>query len=89
LPELSVIEDAHHYCAGAVGALVLRQVVAARELLATVSALEWLLMGMERAVVALKMFLATEAARAKSAYKGLGRILSKRLLAATAGDGSI
>jgi len=67
-----------------VSALVLRQVVAARELLTAVSALEGLVVSVQRAVVALEVFLAAEATRAKSADEGLGGILSQRLLATTA-----
>lgn len=59
----------------AVSALVLREVVAPGELLAAVGALERLVMSVERAVVALEVFLAAEAARAKSADEGLGGIL--------------
>ena len=51
--------------------LVLREVVAARELLATVGALEGLLAGVERAVVTLEMFLTTEATVADGADEGV------------------
>jgi len=78
-------EDAHNHGAGTVSALVLAEVVGARELLATVGALERLVVGVERAVVTLEVFLTTEATRAESADEGLGRVLSQRLLAATAG----
>ena len=84
LLELGPIKDTHDDGAGSVSALVLGKVVAARKLLATVAALKGLITGVERAVVALKMFLATETAVAKSAHKRLGRILGQRLLAATA-----
>jgi len=77
-------EDAHDHGTGTVGALVLAEVVRARELLATVGALERLVVGVERAVVTLEVFLATEAAGAESADEGLGRVLSQGLLAATA-----
>lgn len=71
-----------------VGALVLREVVAPGELLAAVSALKGLVVSVERAVVALKVFLTTEATRAESADEGLGRVVGKRLLAtAAAGRG--
>ena len=70
------------------GALVLREVVAPGELLATVSALKGLVVSVERAVVALEVFLTTEAAVAEIADKGLGRVVGKRLLAtAAAGRG--
>jgi hypothetical protein len=75
--KLRAVEDTHDHGASAVGALVLGQVVAARELLAAVSALEGLVMSVERAVVALEVLLATEAARAEGADEGLGRVLSE------------
>lgn len=77
--------DAHDNSAGTVSALVLAEVVAAAELLATVGALEGLVMSVKRAVVALEVLLATEAAGAKSADEGLGGVLSQRLLATAAG----
>jgi hypothetical protein len=83
------LENTHDNGAGSMSALVLGEVVAAGKLLAAIGALKGLLMSVERAVVALEMFLAAEAARAESADEGLGRILSQRLLAATAGDGLI
>jgi hypothetical protein len=67
---------------------MLSQVVAARELLTTLVALKRLLLGVQRAVVSLQVFLATEASVAEIAHKGLGRVLSERLLAATAVGGS-
>jgi len=70
-----------------VGALVLREVVAARELLTAVGALKGLVTGVEGAVVALQVLLAAEAARAESADEGLGRILGQRLLAAATASG--
>jgi hypothetical protein len=69
-----------------VSALVLAEVVGAGELLATVGALERLVVGVERTVVTLEVFLTTEAARAESADEGLGGVLSQRLLATTAGS---
>lgn len=78
-------EDAHDHGAGTVSALVLAEVVRAGELLTAVGALEGLVMSVERAVVTLEVFLATEAARAESANEGLGGILGQRLLAATTG----
>lgn len=69
--ELRAIENTHDNSTGAVSALVLRQVVAARELLTAVSALEWLVVSVERAVVALEMLLTTEATIAESADKRL------------------
>lgn len=79
--------NAHDDSAGAVSALVLAQVVGAAELLAAVGALEWLLVGVERAVVALEVLLATEAARAESADEGLGWVVSEGLLTAAARGG--
>ena len=71
-----------------VGALVLGEVVAPGELLTAVSALKGLVVSVERAVVALEMFLAAEAARAESADECLGRVVSERLLATAAASGS-
>jgi len=61
--------------ASAVGALVLRQVVAPGELLTAVGALKGLVVSVERAVVTLEVLLTTEATRAKSADERLGRIV--------------
>jgi len=69
-------EDAHDHGAGTVSALVLAKVVGARELLATVGALERLVVGVEGTVVTLEVFLTTETTRAESADEGLGRVLS-------------
>lgn len=77
--------DAHDDSAGTVGALVLAEVVAAAELLATVGALERLVVSVKRAVVTLQVLLAAEATRAESADESLGGVLSEGLLAATAG----
>lgn len=77
--------DAHDDGAGTVSALVLAEVVAAAELLATVGALKGLLTGVERAVVALEVLLTAEATRAESADKGLARVLGEGLLATAAG----
>ena len=73
----------HDHGASSVSTLVLGEVVGARELLAAVSALEGLLVSVERAVVALEMFLTTEPAVAQLADESLAGILSERLLAAT------
>jgi hypothetical protein len=86
--KLRAVEDTHDHGASAVSTLVLGEVVAARELLAAVGALKGLVVSVERAVVALKVFLATEAARAESADEGLGGILGQRLLAAATARGS-
>ena len=85
--KLGAVEDTHDHGTSAVSALVLGQVVTARELLTTVGALEGLVVGVERAVVALEVFLATEAARAESADEGLGGILGQGLLAAATAGG--
>ena len=77
-------KDTHDHGASSVGTLVLGEVVRAGELLAAVGALKGLLVSVERAVVALEVFLAAEATRAESADEGLGRVLSQGLLAATA-----
>jgi len=78
-------KNTHDDCSGTVGTLVLAQVVGTRELLAAVSALEWLVVSVEGTVVTLEVFLAAEAAAAKSADECLGWIIGKRLLATTAG----
>jgi hypothetical protein len=59
--ELGAVEDTHHDGASTVGTLVLRQVVAAGELLTTVGALEGLVVSVEGAVVTLEVLLAAEA----------------------------
>jgi hypothetical protein len=76
--------DLHGDRASAVSALVLREVVTPRELLTAISALKGLVVSVERAVVALEVLLAAEAARAEGADEGLGRVLSQRLLATAA-----
>lgn len=80
-------KDTHDHGAGSVGTLVLGEVVRSGELLAAVGALEGLLVGVERAVVALEMFLAAEAAVAKLADEGLAGVLGERLLATPAAGG--
>lgn len=82
--ELGIVDQVHDKRAGAVGTSVLRQVVGARELLATLVALERLVVSVERTVVALEVLLAAEAAVADVALEGLGRILGQGLLAAAA-----
>jgi hypothetical protein len=67
-----------------VSALVLGQVVAPGELLAALGALERLVAGVERAVVALEVLLTTETAAAQGADERLGRVLDERLLATAA-----
>jgi hypothetical protein len=81
---IGLSENAHDHGTGTVSALVLAEVVRARELLAAVGALERLVVGVEGAVVALEVFLAAEAAGAECADEGLGRVLGEGLLAATA-----
>jgi hypothetical protein len=63
---------------------VLGKVVRPRELLATLVAFERLVMSVERAIVALKVLLATEAARAESADEGLAGVFGQGLLATAA-----
>lgn len=77
-------EDTHDHGAGAMGALVLTEVVGAGELLATVGALKGLLVGVQGSVVALEVFLTSEAAAAEGAHEGLGGVVGQRLLAAAA-----
>lgn len=83
---IACIENSHDNGATTVGASVLSEVVTAGELLATLVALKWLVLGVERAVVTLKVFLTTKATRAQSADEGLRGVLSQRLLAAPAVD---
>ena len=64
-------EHAHDHSAGAMGALMLAEVVGARELLTAVGALEWLVVGVERPVVALEMFFTSETAAAERADERL------------------
>lgn len=63
---------------------MLSKVVGARELLAAFVALEGLILSVERAVVALEVFLSAEATGAECADERLGGILGQRLLAAAA-----
>jgi hypothetical protein len=79
-----IINQVHDDGTAAVGSGVLSQVVASRELLTTLVAFKGLLLCVERAVVALEVFLAAETAVAKITDKGLGGVLSKRLLASSA-----
>ena len=65
---------------------VLREVVAAGELLAAVVALERFVVRVQGAVVALEVFLASEAARAEGADEGLGGVFGQGLFATAASD---
>ena len=84
--DLAVLEDTHHNGTATMSARVLCEVVTAGKFLAALVAFEWLVVGMEGAIVTLEVFLATEATRAKSAYEGLGWVFGERLLAASAVD---
>jgi len=81
--QVTVFEDAHNDGTRSVSPSVLGEVVRARELLATLIALERLVVRVERTVVALEVFLSSEASRAQSANESLGWILGQRLLATT------
>jgi hypothetical protein len=70
-----------------VGAGVLGEVVAAGELLTALVALERLVLGVQGAVVALEVLLATETARAQGANESLGRVIRQRLLTAATVNG--
>lgn len=82
--KLAVLEDAHDDGTAAVGAGMLSKVVGARELLATLVALEWLVLSVERAVVTLEVLLTTEPTGAECADKSLGGIFGQGLLASAA-----
>lgn len=63
------LEDAHDHGAGTMSSRVLGEVVAPRELLTAIVALEWFVMSVERSVVTFQVFLAAKTSRAKSANK--------------------
>jgi len=84
---LGAIKNAHYDGASAVGALMLRKVVAAGELLAAIGAFEWLVMRVERAIMALEVFLSAETTRAKGAHESFRWILGERLFAPAAAHG--
>lgn len=86
--DLAVFEDTHDDCSTAMSAGMLCQIVTTGELLATLIALEWLVVCVERAIVAFEVFLTTEATRAKVTNEGLGWIFGQRLFAASAVDWS-
>ena len=65
---------------------MLREVVAAGELLSTLVTFERLVTGVEGSVMSLQVFLTSESAVADLTHEGLGGILSERLLASTAVD---
>lgn len=70
-PHVRVIQDTHDDGTSAVSTLVLGKVVATRKFLTAVGALEWLVVGVKRSIVALEMFLTAEATGAQGADKGL------------------
>ena len=84
---LAILEKVHDDSAATVSSSMLSQVIASGELLATLVALKGLLLGVERAVVSLEVFLTAESSVAEVTNEGLGRVLSERLLAATAVGG--
>ena len=86
--DLAVLQDTHDDSSTTMSASVLRQIVATRELLAALIALEGLILSVERAVVTLEVFLTAEATRAKLANKGLGWVLGQGLFASSAVDWS-
>lgn len=57
----AMLQDFHHDRTATMGASMLSKVVATRKLLATLVAFEWLVVCVERAIMAFEMFLATEA----------------------------
>lgn len=84
--KLAVLKDTHDDGSCTVSALVLGEIVGARELLPAFSALEGLVMSVKRAVMAFEMFLTAEPTITQSADEGLGRVFSQGLLAATTID---
>lgn len=68
----------------AVGALMLSKVITPGKFLSAIGALERLVLGVKRPVVALQVLLPTESTRADLADKGLAGILCQGLLAAAA-----
>lgn len=66
-----VVDQVHNDSAGAVCTRVLGEVVGARELLATLVALEGLVLSVQRAVVTLQVLLSSEPSVAQLADKGL------------------
>ena len=79
-----VVDQVHDNGARAVSASVLGKVVRARELLATLVALEGLILSVQGPVVTLEVLLSSEPSVAQLADEGLGRILSQGLLATAA-----
>ena len=59
--EFTILQDTHDNCTTAVSTSMLRKVVTSREFLAALVTFEWLVVGVERAVVSLEVFLASEA----------------------------
>jgi len=70
-------QNSHDHGASAVRTLVLAQVVGSRELLATVGALERLLVSVQRTVVTLQVFLTTEATAAERAHESLAWVIGQ------------
>ena len=81
-----ILQHPHHHGLSTVRASMLRQVITARELLPTLGALEGFVLRVQRAVVPLEMFLATEATRAQRAHKGLAGVVRQRLFASATVD---
>lgn len=75
------VKNTHDNGTTSVSSRVLSQVVAARELLSALVALERLVLRVQRTIVTLEVLLATEATRAESADEGLRGVLSEGLLA--------
>lgn len=77
---VGVIDQVHDDGARSMGACMLGEVVGARELLATLVALEGLVVGVEGPVVALQVLLSAEATVAELADEGLRGVLGQGLL---------
>jgi len=74
---LRTIDQVHDNSTTAVGSSVLGQVVASREFLAALVALERLLLSVEGAIVTLEMLLSAEAVIAQLADERLARVLGQ------------
>lgn len=82
--QFGVVDQVHDKRARAMGTGMLRQIVGTRKLLATLAALERLVLSVQRPVVTLEVLLAAETTVANVTLEGLGRVFGQGLLAAAA-----